>query len=166
MMRASGCLPRVVVSCGRPDEASPLAEGEGELVTSDARCCWHPEVKQCGHRTVMQLPRRGGLPSDLLHTGSVLRTAPAPALPPWVGAVLRPAGPVGWPPGRSDARGVEQAVAGWRRRPAAPHCCLGAPLAARASGLASGPGVRGHRHLPRRCTSKQSQIARIFSIAT
>ena len=59
MMRASGSLPRVVVSCGRPDEASPLAEGEGELVTSDARCCWHPEVKQCGHRTVMQVAAPG-----------------------------------------------------------------------------------------------------------
>jgi hypothetical protein len=82
VMRASGCLPRVVVSCGRPCAVvvttftpgmrlmgqvvttevevllawafavgpgrfdgypSPLAEGEGELVTSEARCCWHPE---------------------------------------------------------------------------------------------------------------------------
>jgi hypothetical protein len=33
---------------GRFDgHASPLAEGEGELVASDARRCWHPEVEQC-----------------------------------------------------------------------------------------------------------------------
>ena len=47
------------VGPGRFDgHASPLAEGEGELVTSDARRCWHPEVEQGDHRTEVQLPRR------------------------------------------------------------------------------------------------------------
>jgi hypothetical protein len=55
VLPASACA----IGPGRFDgHASPLAEGEGELGLSDARRCWHPEVKQCGHRTVVQLPRR------------------------------------------------------------------------------------------------------------
>jgi hypothetical protein len=43
---------------GRGDNhPGPLAEGEGKLIAAEARSCWHPEVEQCGHRAVVQLPR-------------------------------------------------------------------------------------------------------------
>ena len=38
------------------DHPSPLAEGKGKLIAAEARSCWHPEVEQCGHRAVVQLP--------------------------------------------------------------------------------------------------------------
>jgi hypothetical protein len=62
------------VGPGRFDgHPSPSAEGEGNLVTSEARCCWHPEVEQCGHRAVVQFPRR-------VEEGPVLVAAPGRAV--------------------------------------------------------------------------------------
>jgi len=62
------------VGPGRFDgHPSPLAECEGELVASEVRCCWLPEVEQCGHWAVVQFPRR-------VEGGPVLVAAPGRAV--------------------------------------------------------------------------------------